>query len=462
MTTVPQQISLEEWDARYTELQQAGLHEPEYGGPLSRHVECEGDLRLRQLRFDNSAAALRLWNFLLTENERLHKARAQGDLLVGTMKDLGTVPAMVYSLPGVRAFYPDGTWWTPCLMSCTDRLLEQAEALGIEALSCPVRAMLAAFENQEHFPIPDLLICSVGATCDDFSAIAQRLAHLGHPVIWWEIPRRRVPDPDESACPLPGGLSAPQVQVELVREEIERVAVALGDAAKRKLDTQLLQAGIRAANVVRRQLAALRTAVYGSAGAPLPALEMLIAEMLAIHFCSDRTECIAVLEELLAEAQARLAARQFIAPPDAVRIYWVNPPADLRAINLLEECGGRLCGADFMFTHALEPIPEDLPPIDALARVALADPMIGSATERARRIVADCRKTNAEAVVVARIPGASHCPWESEQIRSIVRAETGLPTVELEVPPICDGLLPTLRHRLETVIEIARARRKSK
>ena len=141
MTAPPRKLSLDEWDARYAQLARAGLREPVYGGPLRRHVLLEGDLRLRQLRFDNSAAALRLWNFLLTENQRLHAARARGEKIIGTMKDLGTVPVMAYALPGLRAFYPDGAWWTPCLMECSDGLLQQAEQLGIDASFCPVRAM---------------------------------------------------------------------------------------------------------------------------------------------------------------------------------------------------------------------------------------------------------------------------------------------------------------------------------
>ena len=152
MTVPPRKITLEEWDRRHAELCARGLREPAYGGPLCRHVAREGDLRLRHLRFDNSAAALRLWNFLLTENERLRAARRQGDQIVGAMKDLGTVPVMAYALPGLRAFYPDGAWWTPCLMECSDGLLQQAETLGIDASFCPVRAMLAAFQNEEHFP----------------------------------------------------------------------------------------------------------------------------------------------------------------------------------------------------------------------------------------------------------------------------------------------------------------------
>ena len=104
MTAPPRKLTLNEWDARYAQLTSAGLREPGYGGPLRRHVLLEGDLRLRQLRFDNSAAALRLWNFLLTENQRLHAARARGEKIIGTMKDLGTVPVMAYALPGLRAF----------------------------------------------------------------------------------------------------------------------------------------------------------------------------------------------------------------------------------------------------------------------------------------------------------------------------------------------------------------------
>jgi hypothetical protein len=457
--TSPCKLTLSEWDGRYAELVRAGLREPDYGGPLSRHVVSEGDLRLRRLRFDDSPAALRLWNFLLTENQRLRQARARGDKIVGAMKDLGTVPVMAYSLPGVRAFYPDGAWWTPCLMECSDGLLQQAEALGIDASFCPVRAMLAAFQNGEHFPRPDLLICSAGAVCDDFSAIAQRLEQTGFPIVWWEMPRRRLPEAGETALALPGNLSAPPIQVACVREELARLANVLGELAGRPLDAPALAGGIREANKVRRLLAALRRTVYGAPGAPLPALEMLIAEMLAIHFCSDREESVAVLADLLAEAESRLRQGRFAVPETAVRIFWVNPVADLRAMNLLEDWGGRICGSDYMFTHALEPIPEDLPPLEALARTALADPMAGSTLARAARLVADCRATRAEAVVVARIPGASHCAREGALIRQVVRRELGLPTLELEIPPVCDALLPMLGSRLQALIETGRQRR---
>ena len=108
MNDAPRRITLDEWDRRYAKLRAAGLREPKYSGPLSRHV-ADGDLRLLKLRMDNSAASLRLWNFLLSEEDRLRRSVASGKKLVGTMKDLGTVPVMAYSLDNLVAFYPDGT-----------------------------------------------------------------------------------------------------------------------------------------------------------------------------------------------------------------------------------------------------------------------------------------------------------------------------------------------------------------
>ena len=93
-----------------------------------------------------------------------------------------------------------------------------------------------------------------------------------------------------------------------------------------------------------------------------------------------------VLAELLAEVRRRVQAGVGVLPADAVRVFWVNPVADLRVMNLLEDAGGRVCGTDYMFCHALDPIPTDLPPLEALARMALADPMVGSAADRAERI----------------------------------------------------------------------------
>jgi hypothetical protein len=458
MTETARQITLEGWESRLEEMSRENSPWPGYCRPLSGYVR-EGDVRLNSLRFDNSAAAFRLWNFLLSEEERLRHSRARGKLLVGAMKDLGTVPVMAYSLDNLVAFYPDGAWWIPCVMELGAGLLEIGDRIGVDDSFCPVRAMLGAFINEAHFPIPDLLVSSAGAVCDDFSAIAQRLNGLGFPILWWEIPHRRAPGPDERAVPLPGGFTAPESQVRLVREELDRVRLALANLAGRDLDDEGLRAGIREANRVRRTLARLRDLVYRSRPCPMPNLEMLIAEMLAIHFCSDREEALSVLAGLLSVARARVESGQGFGSSDAACVFWVNPVADLRVMNLLEDCGGRVCGTEYLFSHALDPIPEDLPPMEALARTALADPMAGPSSDRAERICKDIRHFGAEGVVISRIPGASHCAFEGRIIGAAVHQRLGLPVVEIEVPPLADALSPALRTRLEALVETIKENR---
>ncbi len=454
----PKQIALEEWDRLYDQLKATGLSEPSYGGKISRHL-TDGDLRLTKLRFDNSIAALNLWNFLLTEEERLANARAEGKKLVGTMKDLGTVPVLAYSLPDLVAFYPDGAWWIPCVMELSAGLLGIADSLGIDESFCPVRAMLGAFVTEAHFPLPDLLTCSVGATCDDFSAIAQRLNGLGNPILWWEIPHRRKPAENERAVVLPGGMTAPGIQVDFVESELERIKKALESLAGQPLSDDMLRDGIARANAIRQRLSELRSLVFKAPVCPLPALELLIAEMLALHYCSDRDASLQVISDLLIETRARVDQGEGFLDAEAARIFWVNPVADLRVMNLVEDCGARICGTEHLFTHALDEIPTDVPPMRALAQMALADPMVGTAADRADRICSDITEFGAEALVLSRIPGASHCALEGGAIADIVAARLDLPVIEIEVAPLNDAYWPSLGTGLRALVETIRQRR---
>jgi hypothetical protein len=213
--------------------------------------------------------------------------------------------------------------------------------------------------------------------------------------------------------------------------------------------------------VVRRLVASIRDAVLDADPCPLPALEMLIIEMLAIHYCSDYDEACRVLEGLLAEVRSRVDGGQGVMAAGAVRIYWVNPVADLRVMNLVEDLGGRICGADFMVSHAIDPLDEALPPLEALARAALADPMVGTSTSRGERVCREAVRRRAEAVVISRIPGASHCASEGAIIGEQVRSRLGLPVAEIEVASLTDSMEPTLRTRLQALVETVRGGRRS-
>jgi benzoyl-CoA reductase/2-hydroxyglutaryl-CoA dehydratase subunit BcrC/BadD/HgdB len=373
------------------------------------------------------------------------------------MKDLGTIPIMSYSLPNLTAFYPDGAWWIPCIMEANASALRAAEELGINESICPVRAMVGAIAAESDFPVPELLICGVGATCDDFSALAQFINGLGHPIHWWELPYRRTPEVGEASVDLPGGLTAPQTLFDFVKEELLCIQKLLSEYSGTELTDTLLATGIARANEARRLIQKIRHTVFSSPSILLSPLELLITEMLIIHFCSDQEECIRVLECILES----INNRKSIAPEsDLLKVFWVNPPADIKSMNVLEDCGFRLCGTDFMFTHALEPIPTDIDPIDALAKCVLADPMIGPSEDRARKVVSECQRFGAQGVIVSRIPGASHCAFEGEVIKDIVSEELDIPVIELEIPPVCDAYEQSIKSRLHALADTIRARRK--
>jgi len=455
MSDYAQRITVEEWDARFDSDRNALNGHLSYMRPLSSYAE-DGDTRLTRLRFAPSPASLWLWNFLLSEDERLEQKAGEGKKLIGTMKDLGTIPVMAYSLPNLTAFYPDGAWWIPCIMEANAEALKAAEALGINESICPVRAMAGAIASESDFPVPDLHICAVGATCDDFSALAQFINGLGHPIHWWELPFRRKPDQAETAVEIPNGMTAPACLVTFVREQLGEIRKVLEDYAGMKLTDEMLSAGIAEANRARAVLREIREKVFASDKLLLSPVDLLIAEMLIIHFCSDRDQCISVLDAILKEIKQRDHSEPEV---DLGRVFWVNPPSDIKAMNVLEDCGLRLCGTDFMFTHAITRIPDDVPPLEALARCVLADPMCGPTGDRARFIIAESRRLGSEAIVVSRIPGASHCAFEGGIIKDLAGEDLDIPVIELEIPPVCDAYEQTLRGRLEALRETITARR---
>jgi hypothetical protein len=404
-------------------------------GALKRHAQS-GDRRLFHLQFHLSPASHDLWNFLMTEEQRLHAARTSDKVIVGALKDLGTIPILVNAYKDAVAFYPDGAWWLPCFKEQHTHVLSVADALGAGEGFCPVRAMLGAFELGCHFPIPDVMFCSTGAICDDFKAIAQRLVERGHPIHFWEMPHVRAAQTDEPSIELSNGLCVPMLARDIVHDELKSIATILDQQTGESISEEILRVAIVRSNRVRALLARIRASA-------LPSLERLICEMMALHYCSDYTCCEAVLTRVAEEAE-NLKADAQLKP-----VYWINPVADVRAMNLLEEAGGRLCGTDFMFTHALTPLDEGLSPFDALARMALVDPMAGTIRARMEACLIDAKRCGARGIIVSRIPGASHCAFEASMLSTI----SDLPVLEIEIPTLTDLFVPSLMTRLQGFVE---------
>ncbi len=73
------------------------------------------------------------------------------------------------------------------------------------------------------------------------------------------------------------------------------------------------------------------------------------------------------------------------------------------------------------------------------------------------RILATTRFT--EALIISKIPGASHCALEGNVIAEIVRDRLKLPVLEIEVPSLCESMRPSIQTRINALVEIVKDRR---
>jgi benzoyl-CoA reductase/2-hydroxyglutaryl-CoA dehydratase subunit BcrC/BadD/HgdB len=425
---------------------------------------CRGDALLRRLKFDGSLAALRLWAFIFSEKDRLFLAKEKGFKIFAAMKDLGPVPVLSYAVPGSLTFYADELWWAPCFAE-EPHLLEEAARLGAGEELCFVRAALGAMVTLDYFPRPDLLIAGVGPVCDDFSAVMQLIEGLGYPIHWWEMAARfdspsTIRTERFSRTPF-GGSEYQASALPFLTSQLRGVVRRLEEVAEGEITETMLRGSLMRFNEIRRRVAELRDLVYGAKNPPLPGLEMLLAEFISIHACSEPEESVEVLDDLLATVRQRLEEGSSPLGPNPLRVFWVTPPTDAALITLLEDLGGCIAGTEYLISHSLHPLATDRPVLEAVALSCLDDPMVGSTAFRARRIAEGARRYGAEGVIVSGISGASHCPFEEGAIAAEVGRELEIPVLSFDVPYSPGRLNEQVAGRMQGFMDLLRSRRQT-
>ncbi len=425
---------------------------------------CRGDTLLRRLKFDSGLASLRLWAFLFSEKDRLFLAKEKGWKIFAAMKDLGQVPIIAYAAPKSLTFYADELWWAPCF-SEEPHLLDAAAELGATEELCYVRAALGAYKTLDYFPKPDLSFAGVGACCDDFSAVMQLIEWQGNPIHWWEIPARFSPDGNRCGAKFEktpyGGSAYQKPAVDFLVGQYEGIVRRLEEATGARLPEADLAASVRGFNRLRGLVREIRELAYGSKRPPLPGMETLLAEFVALHYCSDPWESFEVLGDLLSMARGRAERGESPLAADPVRVFWVTPPTDAALMTLLEDLGGCVAGSEYMISHAFLPLDESKPPLRAVAENYMDDPMIGASEFRARRIIDEARRFGAEGVMITGIFGASHCPYEERVISEAVQKELGIPVLSFDVPYSPGKLNEQVVNRVQGFVELLKSNRGS-
>lgn len=418
---------------------------------------------LRKLRFDNSIASLRLWGFMLSESERLYRARQSGMKIVATMGDLGAIPPLVNSFPGAVSFYPDCCWWTPFLNESTI-LFEEAKRRGIGDECCFVRAALGAFAKLAYFPKPDVNIAATGASCDDMAAVMQSIERLGHQIHWFELPHRKTQYPwfSGEAFSITQSDKIPyQSDIkEVLLKEYEALIPLLEQATGQKYFASCLKKSIQKTNTIRILIEEIKNLTFTARLSPLPALEIMNIEFIALSGYSDTDETVSILEHILDTVKDRIAHNQGLSKENSVRIFWVTPPADPLLLNYLEDLGGRLAGTEFVINQALHPLPINGNPLESLVDGLLNASLIGTTKNRADTIVQQARQYNAEGVIISNIFASSHCAYETSLIKEIIQKELNIPVLAFDVvAPGKQKLQSQIFNRMTAFIELIRERK---
>ena len=453
----PRQIDFRQWHHHFKQIPDQDVENTRYFRHLSDAEWSQylfppsthnlyGNRLLRKLKFDNSPASLRLWGYVLSEGERIYRARQAGMKVAAVMGDLGAVPPLIYSFENVTVFYPDCLWWTPFMME-SKVLFDEAAEFGLGEDCCFVRASLGAFAKKAYFLRPDFSVAAVGATCDDMAAVISEAEFLGNEIHYFELPHRHDDGSDTAA-----------LKKMLVRQYRSLCKKIEKNFAQKFSETRFFDT-IARVNEARSLIAETKNILARAPLNPMGAVEMMNVEFSTLSYYGDLDECLLCLRDIRDEMKSRLEQGRGY-PGQNLRLVWITPPADPLLMNYAEDLGGRIVGSEYLINQTTPLFGTDGDPFEILAEAHLSASLIGSSDFRVKLTLEELERTGAHGVVISGIFGSSHCPYETIPIMDALR-ERNIPVLAFDVvAPGKKKLQSQILNRMQAFMESLRARQR--
>lgn len=452
----PSQISNHEWHELSKEIPDEQIESTRYYRdvkdaewskylfPPSAHLPY-GMRLLRKLKFDNSLAAMRLWGFVLSEGERIYRARQAGKKVIAVMGDLGAITPLIYSFPDTVAFYPDCLWWTPFLME-SHVLFNEAEKFGLGEDCCFVRAALGAFSRKAYFPEPDLCIGTTGSTCDDMAAVMSEVEYNGNRIEYIELPHRRDEAGNQNGV------------IDFLAAQYKKIVPIIEKKVGQNFSEEGFRKTLEKVNTLRSGISELKDLVSRGVNNPIGALEMLISEFINLSYYGDLHESLKVIDNLKKTVEYRVESKVGYENQN-IRLVWITPPADPLLMNYVEELGGRIVGSEYLIRQSSTQTALDGDLFVNLAKTHVKGSLMGTSAYRANLISEEIESTNADGAIISGIFGSSHCPWETGIIVEALR-EKSIPVLAFDVvAPGKKRIQSQVYSRLEAFMEALAARK---
>jgi benzoyl-CoA reductase/2-hydroxyglutaryl-CoA dehydratase subunit BcrC/BadD/HgdB len=314
-------------------------------------------------------------------------------------------------------------------------------AVSIDACNNPIGAISAI--NAKFVPI-DLIAPYLVLRCTDigFAIESYRNNLDGIPVFLIDYP---ITQDKESA-------------VEYFADMLRRLIKQIGEIRGWEATEEDLWKEIKLANRGRRFARELTKLVWSAPVFPISS-SVFSGLITTGRFSSgDSLAATQLLEQAVAEIKERLKHSKSAVgvDPDPVRILASGSCFGLNG-EFVESKGGVLVGTDDHISKIYADVEESGDPYVNLAKSALTYNYEKPAEERAKYVIDLARKSRADGVVCGFNWGCNYQSAISRLVADIVKKETGLPTINLEVAE--QGRLEALeqtQNRIESFIEVLR------
>ncbi len=385
----------------------------------------------------------------LTLRDRLLKAHSQGIPIIhvqgGQTVDpyfaAGGIPIVPGPLRGWARDMKEGM----SIRDADNRALSILEAgrqsISIEACNNPIAAIEAI--HQEIVPI-DLIAPYLCLRCTDIGYVIESYRRGMNKVPFYLIDYPITQDREWTVTYL----------AQMIRNLVKKI----GDLRGKQATEEDLRTEIKLENRGRRLA---RETVELSWSASVPPINSTDTQSIITTGRFDRGDSLAatqVLEEANHEVRTRIkySVKGAGLEDDPARIFSCGSCFGLRG-DFVEEKGGILVGTDDHLSKIYADFSETGDPYEKLAESVLSYPYEQPAEKRARWVVELVKKSHADGVVCGYNWGCNYQSAISRMIADIVKEDTGLPTINIEVAEL--GRLESVeqtQNRMESFIEVLR------
>lgn len=278
----------------------------------------------------------------------------------------------------------------------------------------------AVVSKKNEVPI-DAYSTACGCGDDQIKKSWQIMAEAtGSPSYFWEIPKFDA-ESEEWA-------------IDFMVKELNQLFKWLTYQTGTKVTDKTIRDAIRRGNRLRQDLLEI-TELLQFSPVPISALEYYITQVLVGDYVQDPEALHEQYQVLLGELKKRVS--QSPAPglksQKPLRLYFMGEETqEFQLFNIIEDYGGALVGCDTRRSLYYEPVKEDGPVIENLARWIWKMPCNLPTAERIRATIPHIKKQKTDAIILSNIVGSRNIPGAERLVRDIIRDELGIPLLSIE------------------------------